>query len=130
MGKKQTQTQNYVQISSTKTIQVTCGLQFQDVTNKDAHVPDRLRVLEKWSGFTILVRKGAYDYPIEILEWPTVKSLIEAKIFTVDGVAKETTNDDKAKEMKNRVEDMKKELPSLAEASEEATEEATEEASK
>jgi len=105
----------YVQISSTKTIQVTCGLQFMDVTNPDAHVPDRLRVLEKWSNSIILVKKGAHDYPVEILEWPTVKALVEAKVFTV-GEEKDTTTEDSAEKMKEVVKEMQEELSPLQDA--------------
>lgn len=103
----------YVQISSTKTIQVTCGLQFEDVTNKDAHVPDRLRVLPKWGA--ILIKKGVGIYPAEILEWKTVKAMIEAKIFTVDNNPS-VEPDDKAKEMKSAVEELNAELSPLQDA--------------
>lgn len=111
MAKKSTNA--YVQISSTKTIQVTCGLQFEDVTNADAHVPDRLRVLPKWG--CILIKKGAFDYPIEILEWPTVKALIASKVFTIGAESADTT-DEKAKEMKTAVEELNAELSPLQDA--------------
>lgn len=110
---KKSQQNAYVQISSTKTIQVTCGLQFEDVTNADAHIPDRLRVLPKWG--CILVRKGAGTYPSEILEWPTVKAMIENKIFTVDTTTA-VEPDDKAKEMKQKVEELNAELSPLQDA--------------
>ena len=38
----------FVQIQSDVTIRVTTGLQNKDVTNPDAHVPDRLKVNPEW----------------------------------------------------------------------------------
>lgn len=119
---RKSNTNAYVRISSTKTIRVTCGLQFEDVTNKDAHIPDRLRVLEKWSGFCILITKGEpKTYPSEILEWPTVKSLIDAKVLTVDN-SNVDEPDDKAREMKAKVEEMKEDISPLQDATSDITE--------
>lgn len=73
----------YVRIQSSKTIKVTAGLQLQDVTNKDAHVPDRLKVNPLWPKTTVLIREGAGIYPSEVTEWPTVKALQKDGILTV-----------------------------------------------
>lgn len=73
----------YVRIQSSKTINVTAGLQLQDVTNKDAHVPDRLKVNPLWPKATVLIREGAGIYPSEIATWPTVQALAKDKILTI-----------------------------------------------
>lgn len=73
----------YVRIQSSKTLNVTAGLQHQDVTNKDAHVPDRLKVNPLWPRSVVLIREGAGIYPSEIVDWPTVKSLQKDGILTI-----------------------------------------------
>lgn len=73
----------FVQISSTVDITVTSGLQNKDVTNPDAHVPDRLKINPEWPKYQVLIRKGAGEYPAEIVNWPSVKALANDKIFTI-----------------------------------------------
>lgn len=99
---------DYVEISSTKTIMVTCGLQYEDVTNKDAHIPDRLKVLEKWSKFNILIREGKGVYPSAILEWQTVKALEKDGILTIGHEVEEAG--EKEQELKSLVDEMKTDI--------------------
>lgn len=73
----------FVNIHSNITISVTAGLQNEDVTNKDAHVPDRLKVSPLWPKLTVLVNQGSHWYPSEIAEWATVKALAKDKILTI-----------------------------------------------
>ena len=73
----------FVKIQSSKTIQITAGLQCEDVTNPDAHVPDRLRVASRWPKLSVLIREGVHWYPSEITEWNTLKALEKQKILTV-----------------------------------------------
>lgn len=73
----------YVRIHSSVTINVTPGLQNQDVTNKDAHVPDRLKVSPLWPKLTVLIQAGEGIYPSEIANWPTVKALEHDKVLTI-----------------------------------------------
>lgn len=73
----------YVRIQSTTTISVTMGLQNQDVTNADAHVPDRLKVNPLWPKLSVLIVEGVHWYPSEIADWATVKSLVDDKIITI-----------------------------------------------
>lgn len=73
----------YVRIQSNITICVTCGLDNQDVTNKDAHIPDRLKVNPLWPKATVLIRAGVGIYPSEITEWATVKALAKDKVLTI-----------------------------------------------
>ena len=76
----------FVQIQSGITIRVTTGLQNKDVTNPDAHVPDRLKVNPEWPKHQVLIRKGAYRYPAEIVEWASVKALANDKILTIGSI--------------------------------------------
>lgn len=83
MARKSASKGAFVRIQSTKTINVTMGLHNQDVTNPDAHIPDRLKVNPLWPKLTVLIREGVHWYPSEIAEWPTVKALANDKILTI-----------------------------------------------
>lgn len=76
-----------VQIHSNITIRVTTGLQNQDVTNVDAHIPDRLKVNPEWPKHQVLIRAGQGIYPAEIVEWPSVKALAADKILTIGAIS-------------------------------------------
>ena len=80
-----------VRIHSTITINVTTGLQHKDVTNPDAHIPDRLKVSAEWPRHTVLIREGQHLYPAEIKNWNTVKALANDKVLTI-GEEIETDN--------------------------------------
>lgn len=86
---------NLIRIQSNKTIQVTCGLEHQDVTNPDAHVPDRLKVSAEWPKCMVLIKAGVAEYPAEIAEWPTVKALAKDKILTIGEVVEPVTEEQK-----------------------------------
>lgn len=87
----------FVQIQSNTTIKVTTGLQNKDVTNPDAHVPDRLKVNPEWPKAQILIRQGVHRYPVEISEWPTVKALAKDKVLTIGAISdvEDLTDDEK-----------------------------------
>jgi len=76
-----------VQIHSNATIRVTTGLQNEDVTNPDAHIPDRLKVNPEWPKYQVLIRAGQGMYPAEIAEWPSVKALVADKILTIGAIS-------------------------------------------
>lgn len=90
---------DYVRIQSNQTIMVTGGLYYKDVTNKDAHIPDRLKVNPEWPRLTVLIKQGAHWYPSEIAEWATVKALAKDKILTI-GEMSDLVDDDNAEEVK------------------------------
>ena len=73
----------YVRIQSTMNIQVTCGLNNIDVTNPDAHVPDRLKISPTWPTCIVKIDAGVGVYPSEIIGWPTVQALAKDKILTI-----------------------------------------------
>lgn len=75
-----------VRIQSTMTITVTPGLQHKDVTNPDAHVPDRLKVSPLWPKAMVMIKQGVGYYPAEIIEWPVVKLLEKDSILTIGTV--------------------------------------------
>lgn len=79
----------FVTIHSSLTITVTPGLQNLDVTNPDAHVPDRLKVSPQWPRATVQIVKGVGKYPAEIAEWNTVKSLAKKKILTIGEITED-----------------------------------------
>lgn len=79
-----------VRIQSTITITVVPGLHHKDVTNKDAHIPDRLKVSPLWPKATVMIRQGAHYYPAEIVEWPAVKALEKDGILTIGQIEEAT----------------------------------------
>ena len=88
----------FIRIQSTKNIEVTEGLQSIDMTNRDAHVPDRFRVASAWVQTRVLIREGAGYYPAIIKDWGSVKALQKDGVLTLgeetdecdDPVANET----------------------------------------
>lgn len=87
-----------IRIQSKITINVTPGLQNKDVTNPDAHIPDRLKVSAEWPKCTLLIRAGVGTYPAEIAEWPTVKALVKKEIMTI-GAMEDAKTEDQQKEV-------------------------------
>lgn len=90
----------FVQIQSDVTIRVTTGLQNKDVTNPDAHVPDRLKVNPEWPKYQVLICKGAHRYPAEIAEWASVKALAADKILTIGSI--EEVDESKLSELEQK----------------------------
>lgn len=111
MANTKTQENKYVRIQSTMTINVTAGLQAKDVTNPDAHVPDRLKVQPLWPKTTVLIKEGAHMYPAEITTWRTVKAL-EAKGILTIGAYSDTCDDpaveESAKKLDTNIKEVKK----------------------
>ena len=70
----------FVKIQSKVSIRVTCGLQFTDVTNPDAHVADRLKVSSDWPRAMQVIEEGVHVYPSEIVEWPSVQALVKDEV--------------------------------------------------
>ena len=101
---------DFVRIQSSKNIRVTMGLNCQDVTNPDAHIPDRLKINPLWPKSAILVKEGSHWYPSEITEWNTVKALVEEGTFTI-GEYSDTASDDVKEEkieLNKKLEEVKK----------------------
>lgn len=98
----------YVYIQSTISIVVTAGLQYDDVTNPDAHVADRLRINPNWPKMSIMIKKGRHIYPKLIKDWATVKALVKDNILTI-GEEVDNPNDTKIVEKANDIKaEMKK----------------------
>ena len=89
------QEKQFVRIQSDETINVTMGLSYNDVTNPDAHIPDRLKVQPSWASTTVLIKKGTGFYPAYIAEWSTVKRLAEDKILTIGEFTDEASEEEK-----------------------------------
>lgn len=101
----------YVYIQSTMNIVVTAGLQNEDVTNPDAHIPDRLKVNPIWPKLKMMIKSGRHTYPKFITEWFTVKSLVKDGVLTIG--EESTTCDDekvveKGQEVKAELDKLKK----------------------
>lgn len=74
---------NYIRIQSKIDVAVTAGLQSINMSNKDAHVADRLNVKSAWVGTRVLIHKGVGIYPNELKTWDSVKSLVRNGILTL-----------------------------------------------
>lgn len=96
----------YVYIQSQVSIMVTAGLQNEDVTNVDAHIPDRLKVNPVWPKLRMMIKSGRHIYPKLITEWNTVKALVKDGIITI-GEETDAPDDEQTKE---KAEDLKAEL--------------------
>lgn len=88
---------DFVRIQSSINIRVTMGLNNQDVTNPDAHVPDRLKINPLWPKLAILIKAGSHWYPSEIVNWATVKALATEGTITI-GEYSDTATEDVVKE--------------------------------
>ena len=98
MKTKQTKEENkkmkrFVRIQSNKTIVVSPGLQSVNVTNKDAHVENRLKVNAMWQNASVKIMNGSGYYPACIKNWNSVKKLQELDILTV-GAETDTIEDE------------------------------------
>lgn len=105
----------FITIQSSIDIAVTPGLQALDVTNKDAHVPDRLKVQALWPRLSVMIYKGVGKYPAEIKEWESVKKLVANKILTI-GEESDTANEkeeEAAKKLDTEMQDVKAQLAAL-----------------
>lgn len=105
-----------VRIQSSRSITVTSGLQYQDVTNPDAHIPDRLKVSPSWPKNSVMIKRGVGLYPVEIKSWKTVQALARDGILTIG----EEVDDDSEGVAKIKTENVKsvKKSKSLEEISE------------
>lgn len=98
-----------IRIQSSKTITVTSGLQCKDVTNADAHVPDRLKVSAEWPKYSIQILQGVGEYPAEIAEWPTVKALVDAGVMTISNITEGKAKEEDVEKVKAAKVETKKE---------------------
>lgn len=83
----------FVRVESQINVVVSAGLQSINMSNKDAHVADRLNVKSAWVGTRIMINKGTGYYPAEIKDWASVKSLAANKKLTVGEEVDEVPND-------------------------------------
>ena len=104
----------FVKIQSDVNIEVTEGLQSIDMTNRDAHVADRLRVAPAWVKTRVLIKRGAGIYPACIQEWSSVKALAAKGILTVGAETDE--GDAAAEEVLLRLNNARRDRENRAEA--------------
>lgn len=94
----------FVRIQSEVDITVSAGLQSINMSNKDAHVADRLNVKSAWVGTRTLIRKGTGYYPAEIATWDAVKALAKDQLLTIGEEVDEIpgSEEEKAKVVKQK----------------------------
>lgn len=90
----------YVQIQSKKNIRVTMGLQYEDFTNENAHIPDRLKISPAWPKSNFIIKEGQHWYPSEIATWPTVQALQADGILTIGSYSDKVDDETVVKEKK------------------------------
>ena len=96
----------FIRIQSTKTIMVAPGLQVINVTNKDAHIENRLKVNSVWQNARVKIMNGVAYYPSCIKDWPSVKKLADLSILSIS----EETNDIKDNDMRLAAEAIERKL--------------------
>lgn len=94
---------NFIRIQSTKTIEITPGLDAINLTNRDAKALNTLNVKCAWANLTVLIREGAHYYPSEIKNWNSVKDLAKDGIFTVGEEVDTCPNQDEVMKEKLRL---------------------------
>lgn len=85
----------FVIIQSKMNISVTPGLQAMDVTNVDAHVPDRLKINSLWAKAVVDIKQGVGRYPAYITEWNTVKALVKDEVLTIGDYTNDVNEEEK-----------------------------------
>lgn len=93
----------FVRISSERPIQVTCGLQYENFTDKKSQVADKLKVAPTWFDKMVILKQGSHFYPSEIAEWNTVKLLAKDKKITIGEFTDDCENDVEAINDKKRL---------------------------
>lgn len=97
----------FVRIESQIDIMVSAGLQSINMSNRDAHVADRLNVKSAWVGTRILITKGTGYYPAEIQDWDAVKALAADQKLTIgeecDNIGGDPKIEAKATEQKTKI---------------------------
>lgn len=105
----------FIRIQSEKNIEVTEGLQSIDMTNRDAHVADRLRVASAWVQSRVMIKKGSALYPACIQEWDSVKQLVKLGVLTL-GFETDECDDPEAEAILKRVENAHRDYQARSEA--------------
>lgn len=103
----------YVKISSTMNINVTSGLQANDITKENSDIPNRMKVIPMWS--SCLIKAGVHTYPSNILEWQSVKALVKQEVLTISDFVDAPTGEDEAelKRTKARLDIAEKKIKDL-----------------
>lgn len=73
----------FIRIESKMNITVTTELKHMDVSEPDAHVPDRLRIAPQWQNTTVDIKQGTGYYPAYIKNWNSVQVLSKANVLTL-----------------------------------------------
>lgn len=87
----------FIRVQSDINIDVTPGLMYIDMTNEDAHIPDRFRVASAWIQSRISIRQGAHYYPAKIKNWGSVISLVDHGQITLGTECDEIPDAEEAK---------------------------------
>ena len=120
---------DYVDLYSEITVRVEPSVEmYQNATKQDSDIKDRMKIIEKHSQYGVLIKKGEYRYPSNILDWPVVKFMIDAKKFTVKAETDEDEGDETLKRQKELLDESKNEpMDGLAKIAEELSESKAEE---
>ena len=124
MGKRKEEEKKtgFVYLNSEVTVRVYPGVFYENATQPDTRIGDRLKVIEKWSKYGVLIKAGSNVVSAEVAEWPTVKAMIEKKKMNVVGET-DSTEDASALKSKEIAEEASKEEASLEKISEDEPEE-------
>ena len=88
----------FIRIESKMNITVTTELAHMDVSEPDAHVPDRLRIAPQWQHTTVDIKQGTGYYPAYIKDWNSVQVLSKANVLTLGEEVDECENQQQVEE--------------------------------
>lgn len=103
----------YVFIQAEKAINVTSGLDLENVTNPSLPVKDNMKIKPLWPTTTVMLLEGKHIYPSIVAEFKTVKSLEKQGFLTI---GKDT--DELPEEDRQRVIEIERRLRKLTEKKE------------
>ena len=86
----------FVIIQSQKDITVTKSIKGVDRTNYNSHTGNNLNVAPVWTKNVVDIRVGQHRYPVDILDWPSVKMLEEKRVITVGKIVDDAEEKEEA----------------------------------
>ena len=82
-----------ITILSKVNITVYKDLEALDNTNYKAQVKDSLNIKANWTKTKVKILEGTHDYPAEIKDWASIKSLAAAGVLSVSPTTNETKDE-------------------------------------
>lgn len=93
--RREKEMKKFVNITSTKNLEVYPDLDALDTTNPSSPMADRLSVKPNWV-YPIKIKKGVHYYPAEIKNWGSIQELKKLKVLSIAEEVDEVPAEEKA----------------------------------